>query len=81
MLLRRTNSAPRKLRISWEKSCGSNKCIIAEKASNLYTYMGPNQWGDDPHWRPVILELLRVAMYLYLLPPELVEYIRERMSA
>ena len=54
--------------------------LIAEKASNLYTYMGPNQWGDDPHWRPVILELLRVAMYLYLLPPELVEYIRERMN-
>jgi len=54
--------------------------LIAEKASNLYTYMGPNQWGDDPHWRPVILELLRVAMYLYLLPPELVEYIREKTS-
>ncbi|MBN2390818.1 MAG: RNA polymerase sigma factor RpoD [Anaerolineae bacterium] len=54
--------------------------LIAEKASNLYTYMGPNQWGDDPHWRPVILELLRVAMYLYLLPPELVEYVRERMN-
>jgi RNA polymerase primary sigma factor len=54
--------------------------LIAEKASNLYTYMGPNQWGDDPHWRPVILELLRVAMYLYLLPPELVEYIRDKMS-
>ena len=54
--------------------------IIAEKASNLYTYMGPNQWGDDPHWRPVILELLRVAMYLYLLPPELVEYIREKTN-
>ena len=52
--------------------------IIAEKASNLYTYMGPNQWGDDPHWRPVILELLRVAMHLYLLPPEFVEYIREK---
>jgi RNA polymerase primary sigma factor len=54
--------------------------LIAEKASNLYTYMGPNQWGDDPHWRPVILELLRVAMFLYLLPPELVEFIREKMS-
>ncbi len=53
--------------------------LIAEKASNLYTYMGPNQWGDDPHWRPVILELLRVAMYLYLLPPESVEYIRDKM--
>ncbi len=54
--------------------------LIAEKASNLYTYMGPNQWGDDPHWRPVILELLRVAMYLYLLPPELVGYIHDKMS-
>ena len=54
--------------------------LITEKASNLYTYMGPNQWGDDPHWRPVILGLLRVAMYLYLLPPELIEYVRERMS-
>jgi len=53
--------------------------LIADKASNLYTYMGPNQWGDDPHWRPVILELLRVAMYMYLLPPELVEYIRDKM--
>ena len=54
--------------------------LIADKASNLYTFMGPNQWGDDPQWRPVILELLRVAMFLYLLPPELVEFIREKMS-
>ncbi len=54
--------------------------LIAEKASNLYTYMGPNQWGDDPRWRPVILELLRAAMYLYLLPPELVQYIHDKMD-
>jgi RNA polymerase primary sigma factor len=54
--------------------------LIAEKASNLYAYMGPNQWGDDPHWRPVILELLRAAMFLYLLPPELVDFIRQKMT-
>ncbi len=54
--------------------------LIAEKASNLYTYMGPNQWGDDPHWRPVILELLRAAMFLYLLPPEIVEFIYQKMT-
>jgi len=55
--------------------------LITEKTSNLYTFMGPNQWGDDPNWRPVILELLRAAMYLYLLPPELVAFIHQKMTA
>ncbi len=54
--------------------------LIAEKSSNLYAYMGPNQWGDDPHWRPIILELLRAAMFLYLLPPEMVDFIRQKMT-
>ncbi|HQE92439.1 MAG TPA: RNA polymerase sigma factor RpoD [Anaerolineae bacterium] len=54
--------------------------LIAEKASNLYAYMGPNQWGDDPHWRPVILALLRAATFLYLLPPELVDFIRQKVT-
>ena len=48
--------------------------LIVEEPSALYKYMGPNQWGDDPDWRPVILELLKTAMYIYLLPPNVVEF-------
>jgi len=52
--------------------------LISSAPSTLYRIMGPNQWGDDPQWRPIISELLATATALYLLRPELVEYIRDQ---
>ncbi len=53
--------------------------LITEHQSVLYRYMGPNQWGDDPQWRPVILELLKAAVALYLLRPEIVQFVLEKV--
>ncbi len=54
------------------------RILISSEPSALYRLMGPNQWGDDPQWRPIIAELLTIATTLYLLRPELVEYIRDK---
>jgi RNA polymerase primary sigma factor len=43
--------------------------LISPTHSILYSYMGPNRWGDDPHWRPVIIKLLDMVGALYLMPP------------
>ncbi len=60
-----------------EEIARQQQILISDVPSVLYTYMGPNQWGDDPEWRPIILELLKVATSLYLLPPETIHTIRE----
>jgi RNA polymerase primary sigma factor len=52
--------------------------LIADESSILYSVMGPNQWGDDPQWRPIILELLNVATALYLMEPSILVYIYEK---
>ncbi len=52
--------------------------LLAEQPSLLYALMGPNQWGDDPQWRPIILNLLKSAISLYLLRPEVVEFIHQK---
>ena len=52
------------------------RILISSEPSALYLLMGPNQWGDDPQWRPIITELLTMTTTLYLLRPELVEYIQ-----
>ena len=44
----------------------------------LYSMMGPNQWGDDPQWRPIILEILNAATALYLMEPSILLYIYEK---
>ena len=54
------------------------RVLISRAPSALYAMMGPNQWGDDPQWRPIVTELLATAITLYLLRPELVEYIRDK---
>ena len=54
------------------------RILISSEPSALYHLMGPNQWGDDPQWRPIISELLTTATTLYLLRPELVEYVRDK---
>ena len=54
------------------------RVLIIQEKSHLYKYMGPNQWGDDPQWRPVILEMLEAATCLYLIPLELVTYMYEK---
>lgn len=56
------------------------RVLISAEPSALYGLMGPNQWGDDPQWKPIITELLTTAITLYLLRPELVEYICDYAS-
>lgn len=55
--------------------------LISPNPPDLYRYMGPNHWGDDPQWRPVIIKLLEAATYLYLLPPPLLAFIRQKTAA
>ncbi|MDF1513392.1 MAG: RNA polymerase sigma factor RpoD [Anaerolineae bacterium] len=52
--------------------------VITDQPSILYTVMGPNQWGDDPQWRPIILDLLNVISALYLMEPSVLIYIYEK---
>jgi len=54
------------------------RILISSEPSALYRLMGPNQWGDDPQWRPIVTELLTMDTTLYLLRPELVEYIYDK---
>ncbi len=54
--------------------------LISPDHSTLREYMGPNHWGDDPMLRPTIIKLLEVATYLYLLPPQVVSYIRSKVT-
>jgi RNA polymerase primary sigma factor len=52
--------------------------LISDENSAIYRYMGPNQWGDDPDWRPVITKILKAAVQGYLLPPNILKYIQEK---
>ncbi len=52
--------------------------LISEDPSAMYRYMGPNQWGDDPDWRPVITKMLEAAVNGYLLAPGILVFIREK---
>ena len=63
-----------------EETKRQRRVVISEVESELYTYMGPNRWGDSAQWRPVILHLLDCAIYLYLLPPVLIEHIHAQIA-
>jgi RNA polymerase primary sigma factor len=52
--------------------------LITDEPSKLYSVMGPNQWGDDPQWRPIILEMLNAATAIYLLEPSVAIYLYEK---
>jgi RNA polymerase primary sigma factor len=52
--------------------------LISPNPSPLYLLMGPNQWGDDPQWRPIITELLNATTSLYLMHPDLLRFIEEK---
>jgi RNA polymerase primary sigma factor len=52
--------------------------LISEDPSAMYRYMGPNQWGDDPDWRPVITKMLEAAVNGYLLAPGILVFIRKK---
>ncbi|MGC9467628.1 MAG: RNA polymerase sigma factor RpoD [Anaerolineae bacterium] len=52
--------------------------LISPEPSPLYHVMGPNQWGDDPQWRPIVTEMINTATALYLFPPEILEFIKEK---
>ena len=56
------------------------RVLLSQDESLLYQVMGPNQWGDDPVWRPIVLELLRAAIALYLVPPPTVECIQAYLT-
>lgn len=55
--------------------------LITARRSVLYTYMGPNRWGDDPQWQPIILSLLDAVIPLYLLRAELVEFVYQKTQS
>ncbi len=52
--------------------------LVSPDPSRLYLLMGPNQWGDDPQWRPIIIELLNAATSLYLMHPDMLQFIAEK---
>lgn len=52
--------------------------LITNEPSILYSIMGPNQWGDNPEWRPIVLEILNTATALYLMEPSILIYIYEK---
>jgi len=56
------------------------RVLLSQDESSLHRVMGPNQWGDDPVWRPIVLELLRAAIALYLLPPATAECIQAYLT-
>jgi len=57
------------------------KILISSVESTLYKYMGPNRWGDDPQWRPVIINLIEMALSLYLLTPDLLVVLEQALTA
>ncbi len=63
-----------------EEIAHQQQVLLLEAPSLLYRHMGPNHWGDDPQWRPVILKLLETATLLYLLPPQLLRTLFERVQ-
>ncbi len=77
-LARRENLALLEASEYLEEIIRQQQILISPEPSPLYQLMGPNQWGDDPQWRPIIMELLCVATSLYLLRPELLKFIRAK---
>ncbi|MGC9349339.1 MAG: RNA polymerase sigma factor RpoD [Anaerolineae bacterium] len=61
-----------------EELMRQQETLISPEHSDLYDLMGPNQWGDDPLWRPIIMELLDTATALYLLHPDILILIRDK---
>jgi len=55
------------------------KILITSEPSILYSIMGSNKWGDNPQWRPIIIELLDLATALYLMEPSILIYIYEKI--
>ncbi|MGC9400455.1 MAG: RNA polymerase sigma factor RpoD [Anaerolineae bacterium] len=63
-----------------EETLRQQDVLITSVPSTLYAYMGPNNWGNNPRWRPVILKILDMIMLLYLLPPPLLQYIKTHLE-
>ncbi|MCU0519470.1 MAG: RNA polymerase sigma factor RpoD [Anaerolineae bacterium] len=57
---------------------GQQQALISDVPSHLYRLMGPNQWGDDPQWRPIVTEMLTVATSMYLMRPEFVAFVQQK---
>jgi len=51
--------------------------LISDRPSSLYGLMGP-QWADDSLWGPILKDLLVCATHLYLLPPTVLDLIRDK---
>ncbi len=51
--------------------------LISDRPSGLYGLMGP-QWADDAQWGPILKDLLTCATHLYLLPPMVLDLIRDK---
>jgi len=63
-----------------EEMLRQQEVLLTDTPSVLYAYMGPNRWGNNPDWRPVILKILDMIMLLYLLPPMHIRYIKRRLN-
>ncbi len=63
-----------------EETLRQQEVLITSVPSVLYSYMGPNSWGNNPQWRPVILKILDMIMLLYLLPPSLLRYMHRHLE-
>jgi RNA polymerase primary sigma factor len=63
-----------------EETLRQQEVLITSVPSALYSYMGPNNWGNNPQWRPVILKILDMIMLLYLLPPSLLRYMNRHLE-
>ncbi|MFP4344183.1 MAG: RNA polymerase sigma factor RpoD [Anaerolineales bacterium] len=60
-----------------EEILQQQEVLISPVPSTLYTYMGPNRWGDDPEWRPIIIALLDMINFLFLLPSSLIVSVKD----
>jgi RNA polymerase primary sigma factor len=54
--------------------------LLSSSLSVFQQYIGPNHWRDDPQWHPVIIQLLEMAMLLYLLPSPLLVCIQKYLA-
>ncbi len=54
--------------------------LLSTAPSVLYQAMGPNHWGDDPQWRPVVIKLIELVKSAYLLPAETLARLRDALA-
>ena len=64
----------------FEETRKQQTLLLSTTPSVLYQSMGPNHWGDDPQWRPVIIKLIEMVRAAYLLPPDTLAALHEALA-